>query len=255
MVRLARPRRSPGGEPEASLRTPAAPPASAATAPCPSASSTTWRARRSGSAKPSRASSLSQNVADRWTRRCARPARGCRKSRPTRSTCGCSSSSSSSPLGKSVQLRDIVERGCARGKQMRLRVVDHLHAMLDRPQQPVGLGQLARPSPRPAARRREAPRSRRAWRRRADRSVAAAVDHLLDLDEELDLADAAAAALEVEAGPDRRALAEMVADPRGDLAHLLDHSEIERAPPDERLDRRRGTAARARYRRPPHAPG
>ena len=63
------------------------------------------------------------------------------------------------------------------------------------------------------------------------------MDHLLDLDEELDLADAAAPALEVVARADLRALREMIADPRGDLPHFLDHAEIERAPPDERLDR------------------
>ena len=63
------------------------------------------------------------------------------------------------------------------------------------------------------------------------------MDHLLDLDEELDLADAAAAALEVIARADAAPLREMVADARGNLPNLVDHSEIERAPPDERLDR------------------
>ena len=78
------------------------------------------------------------------------------------------------------------------------------------------------------------------------------MDHLLDLDEELDLANPAAAALEIEARADARALRKMVADPRGDLPDLLDHAEIERAPPHERLDRVEEAAARARCRRPPH---
>ena len=63
------------------------------------------------------------------------------------------------------------------------------------------------------------------------------MDHLLDLDEELDLADAAAPALEVKARADVGALGKMIADPGGNLPHLLDHAEIERAPPHERLDR------------------
>src|SRR6185295_10763553 len=67
------------------------------------------------------------------------------------------------------------------------------------------------------------------------------MDHLLDLDEELDLADAAASALEVEARAKGCALGEMVADPRGNLADLVDHAEIERAAPHERLDRRQET--------------
>ena len=63
------------------------------------------------------------------------------------------------------------------------------------------------------------------------------MDHLLDLGEELDLADPAAAALQVVAGTEPRPLREMVADAGGNLADFLDHSEVERTAPDERLDR------------------
>ncbi len=80
-------------------------------------------------------------------------------------------------------------------------------------------------------------------RRGAHRGIAAAMDHLLDLDEELDLPDTAAPALEVEARPDLRALGIMVADSRRNLAHVLDHPEIERAAPHERLDRRKEALA------------
>ena len=62
------------------------------------------------------------------------------------------------------------------------------------------------------------------------------MDHLLNLDEEFDLADAAAAALEVVTRPDVRVLREMVANPRRNLPHVFDHPEIERAPPHEGLD-------------------
>src|SRR4051794_12249468 len=72
---------------------------------------------------------------------------------------------------------------------------------------------------------------------RAHGSIATAVDHLLDLDEELHLADAAAPTLEVETWPDLRTLGEMIPDARRDLPHFFDHPEIERAAPNERLDR------------------
>ena len=81
------------------------------------------------------------------------------------------------------------------------------------------------------------------------RRIAAAVDHLLDLGEELDLADSAAAALQVVAGPKPRTLREMVADPGGNLPDLLDHPEVERAAPDERLDRLEEMLRPARCRR------
>ena len=63
------------------------------------------------------------------------------------------------------------------------------------------------------------------------------MDHLLDLGEELDLADAASPALQVVARPEPRALREMVADAGGNFPNFLDHAEVERAAPDERLDR------------------
>ena len=73
-------------------------------------------------------------------------------------------------------------------------------------------------------------------RGRPYRRVTAAVDQLLDLDEELRLADAAAAALEVEAGAERLALRIMIADAQADVADFLDGAEIERAAPDEGAD-------------------
>ena len=69
------------------------------------------------------------------------------------------------------------------------------------------------------------------------------MDELVDLGEELDLADAAAAALEIEAGAELLALGIMVADPAGDRLDLADRAEIERAAPDERMDRLEEIAA------------
>src|SRR4029079_4484607 len=65
----------------------------------------------------------------------------------------------------------------------------------------------------------------------------AAVNHLLDLGEKLDFANAAAPTLQIEAGPKLSALGIMIADAGGNLAHFLDDAEVERAAPDERLDR------------------
>src|SRR6185437_9013218 len=71
----------------------------------------------------------------------------------------------------------------------------------------------------------------------AHRWITRAVNHLLDLHKELDLADTAASALEIITRPDDRTLRKMVANAGRNLVHVLDHTEVERAPPDERLDR------------------
>ena len=62
------------------------------------------------------------------------------------------------------------------------------------------------------------------------------MNHLLDLHEEFDLADTAAAALQVVARTDVGALCEMVSNARGNLPHLFNDSEIQRTTPYERLD-------------------
>src|SRR5690349_2395149 len=62
------------------------------------------------------------------------------------------------------------------------------------------------------------------------------MNHLLDLDEEFDLTDAAAPALEVVSRPEARALREMVADPGRNLPNFVDDTEIERTAPNERPD-------------------
>ena len=233
---------------EASLRTPAARPASAATAPCPSASRRCAAPPRPGRRSRASASSLGR-MSGSFDRRPlvsgARPS----NMRPARSTWGRSSSSSSAPSAEPVQPRDIVERrriGRAAGASARprpsARDARWCAAAGRRRRAPSASGCVE-----PPGRGQRLERVER--RRRAHRRIAAAVDHLLDLDEELDLANAAAAALEVVARADLRALREMVADPRRNLPDLVDHAEIERAAPHERLDRCRGSAGRARCRR------
>src|SRR5690606_34093586 len=126
-----------------------------------------------------------------------------------------------------------------------LAVLDHLQPVLDRPQRAIGGGERRRlPCPDP-------PRlgecgDRRERRRSAQRRIAAAVDELVDLDEELDLADAAAAALEVEAGAERLALRVMIADQPADRLDFTDRAEIEAASPDEGMDRIEEIAAERR---------
>src|SRR3954468_22736289 len=107
--------------------------------------------------------------------------------------------------------------------------------MLDGAEQPVGSGQPVRLLGGNAAGRREC-RQGVERRRSAQAGLASAVDQLVDLSEELDLADSAAAALQLEAGPERLPLGEMVADSPGDRLDLADRSEIEASAPDERMD-------------------
>ncbi len=133
---------------------------------------------------------------------------------------------------------------------MGLAVGDHLQAVLDRPQAVVAFAEQrassAAISPRAASASSAArvPRSRSA-------GLAPAVDQLVGLGEELDLADPAAPALDVEPRPGARGPPWCGADARGQPADLLDRPEIEVAAPHERADRAR-EIARPRRRRPPH---
>ena len=139
------------------------------------------------------------------------------------------------PIRQAVQRGDIVEVGGGDRQAVRLAVVDHLQAMLDGPMDTVGGGKSAGIVHRYPSRLRQ--RANRLERRRhAQRGLAAAVDQLMDLREELDLADAAAAALEVVAGAEQLALNMMVANPVRDRTDLADRTVIERAAPHERAD-------------------
>ena len=71
----------------------------------------------------------------------------------------------------------------------------------------------------------------------AQRRIAAAVDQLVRLRKELDLADAATPALEIIARPHRLPAGIVIADAGGEAADLGNRAEIEAAPPDERADR------------------
>ncbi len=147
-------------------------------------------------------------------------------------------------LAEPMQPGDGVERLGIRGKQMRLRVRNHLDAMLDSTQQPICLGESRRVRLRQSFRRRQR-RKRVQCRRDAQSGIAAAVDHLLDLGEEFDFANASAPALEVIAGTEPRPLGEMVPNPRRNLPDFLDDAEIKRTAPHERFDRLKEMTRRA----------
>ncbi|MCY1172320.1 hypothetical protein D9M73_124530 [compost metagenome] len=119
---------------------------------------------------------------------------------------------------------------------VRLAVIDHLHAVLDRPEQCVGAHQrrcffLINP-----ARRRQ--RLQRIPRGRyAQRGVAPAMDQLVNLREKFDLANTATAAFQVKSRAERLPPRVMIADSARDAANFADRPKIERAPPHERFHR------------------
>ena len=150
-------------------------------------------------------------------------------------------------VGEPVEPRDAVERGGIGRQRMGLPVVDHLQPVLDRAQAVVGLAEALRilGGDDPLGRERV---ERGAGAAMAQRGQAAAVDQLVRLGEELDLANPAAAALDVEARAGLARAAIGLADARGQAADLLDRGEVEVAAPDERADRGEELARRRRCR-------
>jgi hypothetical protein len=134
------------------------------------------------------------------------------------------------------KLRHAVERGALDWQGMGLLVGDHLQPVFEHAQPVValahdhriaigddpGLGQGIERGARAA---------------QAQRRVAPAVDQLVGLGEEFDLADAAAPALEIVARPHDLPGGIVVADARGQSPDLGNRPEIEAAPPDKRADR------------------
>ena len=126
---------------------------------------------------------------------------------------------------------------------MGLLVGDHLEAVLDPAKEAVGLDQLVRGGARqPAGLDQGAQRG--AGGRRAQLGHAAAQDQLLGLDEELDLADAAAADLEVVAGDPDRAVAAVGVDLPLDRVDVADRRVVQVLAPEERLERPQEGVAR-----------
>src|SRR5690606_18596527 len=134
---------------------------------------------------------------------------------------------------ESVEPGYAVERLRVDRQRVGLAVKDHLQAVLDRPQPVVAFTQQDRIIRRYDALGRQRV-ERRARAADPHRRVAAAMDQLVRLGEEFDLANPPAPLLEVIArsGFDRPIV--IVADPRGQAADFLDCGEVETAPPDKR---------------------
>ena len=175
-------------------------------APGPSAS------RRPGAARPARspkpiAAISPRRMSGSFDSRSPRSVTSPSNAPPTASTCGAQPVEQARAVAQPVEPRDLVERSASpAGRRCSCAVVDHLHAMLGGAQRAIAVADRARDRRRRAARAGQ--RGQRIERRRrAQRRLAPAVDHLLDLGEEFGLANAAAAALEVEAGAEPLALA------------------------------------------------
>src|SRR6478735_5780054 len=126
---------------------------------------------------------------------------------------------------------------------MGLPVVHHLQPVLDRAQAVVGFTEALRvlggDDTLGGERVERGARAAVPQRRQPP-----AVDQLVRLGEELDLANPATTALDVEPRPGLARAAVGLADARGQPADLLDRGEIEVAAPDERTDRGEELAAR-----------
>ena len=117
------------------------------------------------------------------------------------------------------------------GDGVRLPLGHHLHAVLEPAQRDVGLRQLVAIAAGDEA-GVEQPLQGLQGPAHAQVRVAAAVEELQRLDEELDLADAALAELEIDAGSARGVLLGARLEP----AHLVDRLEVEVLPEDERRE-------------------
>ena len=145
-------------------------------------------------------------------------------------------------VGVAHERREALDLIGAGRQAVGLLVGDHLQAMLDPAQEPVGADQLIRDRGlQPAVRDQGAERV--AGRGRAHLRHPAAQDQLLGLDEELDLADAAAADLDVVARHPDRAVAAVGVDLALDRVDVADRGVVEVAAPQERLEGREEAVA------------
>ena len=138
-----------------------------------------WRAAPAGSANPSERSSFGEDVGVVRQLRCRLGSEAIEDHagpfdvRPQQAEQGIATV-------QPMQLRDIVERAGLGRQHVRLRIVNHLHAMLDCPQKPVGIAELARGALVEMLRREEGAKAS-SVAGDADGGITAAVDHLLDL--------------------------------------------------------------------------
>jgi len=137
-------------------------------------------------------------------------------------------------IDQPVKPCDIVQR-LASGKGVGLPVIDHLQAVFNLPQPIISLAQRDRVfgcDPASGGQHVE----RMAGPAHAQGGVSAAVDQLMGLRVEFDLADAAPPALHIEAGAGGGWALVAFTDPQGEGADFLDRAEIELAAPHEGAD-------------------
>ena len=136
---------------------------------------------------------------------------------------------------------------------MRLFVGNHLQAVFDGAQQAVAAAEIvAGGRVDPSGLGKSGEHVERAPA--AELRIAAACDELLRLNEELDLADAAAAELDVVAGNRDLLVAAMIVDLAFDRMDVGDGRVIEIFPPDDTASIRRGRLPRRHGRRRPDGP-
>ena len=139
-------------------------------------------------------------------------------------------------IRQSVQPRHGLQR-IAAGQAVGLAILHHLQAVLDRAQAAIGRRERVRIC------LRHEPLCHQCIQRieqaaHAKRRFAPAMDQLLRLDEEFDLADAAPALLYIEGRTGLLRAVMLGPDPLGQRADFRDRPEIETAAPDERVDGR-----------------
>ena len=126
---------------------------------------------------------------------------------------------------------------------MGLAIIDHLQTMLDDPQPVIGPAQQRRIIASDESARRQCIQAG-AGPAQPQRRMPAAVNQLMRLGKEFDLANAAASALEVEAGAGTADLAMRCADAAGEPADFGNRTEIEALAPHEGADRGKKRLAR-----------
>ena len=140
-----------------------------------------------------------------------------------------------STVGQTVEPGDPIER-LAFGQGVGLVILDHLQAMFDRPKPVVPFAHVHGIF-RPDMARGGEGIQRIAGAAFTQAAIAPAVDQLMRLGEEFDLAYPAAPLLQVEARPGFERPGILLAYARGQPTDILDSPEIEAPPPDERTDR------------------
>ncbi len=131
------------------------------------------------------------------------------------------------------EYRELREAGLVAGQRVYLLVLEHLEAVLDAAQEAIGARHLLRDIRRDAADVREG-LERRAGAGDAHLRQAPTPDQLLGLGEELDLADAAAAELDVVTEHRDPAAALVRLDLPLDRVNILDGREVQMTAPEER---------------------